>query len=100
MEIFQTLGIFLLFLTLFSCGSHTTNPPENTYTGILTKTGMTTYQYGTHTLTNDSTFYALRSTEVSLDDYLNQNITITAKEIDGYPVEGGPAYLDVQEIME
>ncbi|WP_339341950.1 hypothetical protein [uncultured Polaribacter sp.] len=55
---------------------------------------MTTYQYGTHTASG----YALRSSAVHLDDYVNQNITVFGYKIDGYPVDGGPDYIEVEEI--
>lgn len=69
-------------------------------TGTIQQQGITSYQYGTHTLTNDETFYALRSETVNLDNYIDQEVTIVAKKIEGYPVDGGPDYLLVLEVME
>lgn len=69
-------------------------------TGTIQQQGITSYQYGTHTLSNDNTFYALRSEAVNLDDYVDEEVTILAEKIEGYPVDGGPEYLLVLEIME
>jgi hypothetical protein len=35
---------------------------------------------------------------VNLDDHINQNITVVGYKIDGYPVDGGPDYIEVEEI--
>ncbi len=42
-------------------------------TGTIQQQGITSYQYGTHTITttNDE-FYALKSETVDLDDYVNR----------------------------
>lgn len=62
--------------------------------GTLQAQGITTYLYGSHTLPG----YALRSSTVKLDDYLNQKVTVRGHKIDGYPVDGGPDYIEVEEI--
>ena len=67
-------------------------------TGSIAQQGMTSYQYGTHTITNEETFYALKSDKVNLDDYLGETVTIVAKKISGYPLDGGPDFLMVLEI--
>lgn len=67
-------------------------------TGVLHKQGITTYQYGTHTISENNKLYALRSSSLNLDEYLSQNITIVGERIDGYPVDGGPNYLEVIKI--
>lgn len=96
-------GLFL-FLTTNTCNNNQEKNEKNTdqmqVTGTIQQQGMTSYQYGTHTLTNDDTFYALRSEAVNLDEYVDQEVTISAKKIEGYPVDGGPDYLLVLEVME
>lgn len=69
--------------------------------GTIQEQGMTTYQYGTHTITtaNDD-FYALKSDSVDLGTYVGKEVTITAEKIEGYPVDGGPVYLKVLEVKE
>lgn len=66
--------------------------------GVLSKQGITTYQYGTHVLTQDSTIYALKSTAVNLDKYINQTVTITGDLVKGYPLSGGPLYIEVKSV--
>lgn len=93
-----------LLLTTATCNNSmvTDQTPSNQMevTGTIQPQGMTSYQYGTHTISNKETFYALKSEAVNLDDYLDQEVTIKAKKIAGYPVDGGPEYLLVLEVVE
>ena len=54
--------------------------------------------YGTHLLVMQGKSYALRSSKVTLDDYLNKGVTAKGHFIAGYPVDGGPQYIEVEEI--
>lgn len=56
--------------------------------------------YGTHILVNDTgkTLYALKSANINLDKYIDKKVTVNGDLIAGYPVEGGPDYLNVQAI--
>lgn len=62
--------------------------------GVIEKQGITSYMYGTHVIQD----YALRSSIINLDDYINQDVVIVGYKIEGYPVDGGPEYIEVQEI--
>ena len=84
----------IICLSVISCDKEDGNPDNIEITGTIQEQGMTTYQYGTHTASG----YALRSSAVHLDDYVNQNITVFGYKIDGYPVDGGPNYIEVEEI--
>ncbi len=98
-----TLTFLALIIFTATCNNTTkTEQKEDKMevTGTIQQQGITSYQYGTHTLTNDETFYALRSETVNLDNYIDQEVTIVAKKIEGYPVDGGPDYLLVLEVME
>ena len=64
-------------------------------TGTLQKQGITYYMYGTHVISG----YALRSDLVSLDDFIDRNVTITGHKINGYPVDGGPVYIEVTDLV-
>ncbi len=66
--------------------------------GIINTQGITTYQYGTHTIKEDSTFYALHSDKVKLNDFVGKKVKIVAVKAPGYPVDGGPDYLKVLRI--
>jgi hypothetical protein len=93
----KLLPILILTFTtsFFSCKKENTNGQIN---GILKKQGATYYQYGTHTLTTDSTTYALKSDVVNLDKYLNRKVAITGEKVKGYPLEGGPDLIEVKTI--
>lgn len=84
----------IICLTVLSCDKENGNIDNIEITGIIQKQGITSYQYGTHTISG----YALRSNSVDLDNYINQNITVVGYKIDGYPIDGGPDYIEVEEI--
>lgn len=56
--------------------------------------------YGTHTILNKDKIYALRSSTINLDHYVNQTVTIKGNKIKGYPVDGGAEYIDVKEVRK
>ena len=71
-----------------------------TATGAMGRQGITTYQYGTHGVTDDASgaFYVLSSDVVDLDAYTGQRVTIYGTLVPGYEygqVEGGPPLVDV-----
>lgn len=87
-----------LLFVLFACKTQKNELKElsmSEYTGLLQNQGMTSYQYGTHTLETKESFYALKSETVKLDNYIGKTVTLTAVIVDGYPVDGGPKYLNV-----
>lgn len=90
--------IKLFFLGIVICTSTAScsddDPTFIEVKGTLLKQGITTYQYGTHTISG----LALKSDIIELDDYLNQDITIIGCKIEGYPVDGGPDYIEVKRI--
>lgn len=90
------ISIILISLTisLNSCVVKNKNSDNIEITGILLKQGITFYQYGTHTISG----YAVRSKSVNLDEYVNKNITVIGIKIEGYPIEGGPDFIEVFEV--
>ena len=68
--------------------------------GLIETQAMTTYMYGTHVLKDDegNTVYALRSSSVALDDYVNKDVEIQGSKVEGYPVDGGPDLLEVSKV--
>lgn len=92
-----TSGILLL---LFSTACNQVPKTGIEITGVIEEQGITSYQYGTHTLTNDENIFAVKSDSLDLDEYLNQKVTVRAYKIEGYPVDGGPEYFNVVEVTE
>lgn len=90
----KTLLGVIICLSAISCDKDDTNSKRIEITGTIQKQGITTYQYGTHTISG----HALRSSSIALDNYINQNVTVIGYKIDGYPVDGGPDYIEVEEI--
>jgi len=66
--------------------------------GKLEALGMSTFQYGTHTLNSGDKTYALKSSKVNLKTYEGKEVVVKGLKVNGYPVDGGPEFLDVQEI--
>jgi hypothetical protein len=68
--------------------------------GIIKGQGTTSYMYGTHVLVNDNgkTLYALRSNNIDLDRHVGRKVKVSGYLIKGYPVDGGPDFLDVESI--
>jgi len=92
-------AVFLIILTA-TCNSTSGNNNSMEVTGTIEAIQMTSWQYGTHTISNDSTFYALRSDKADLGQFEGQTVTIKASKIEGYPVDGGPEFLEVEEVQE
>ena len=73
-------------------------PETVTVTGTLEEPESTSYQYGTHEITDaaSGTTYALRGAEeVSLERYEGERVIVYGTREPGYPVEGGPELLNV-----
>ena len=99
MKLFKCLFVVIIIcLSIISCDK------EDNYIevkGTIQKQGFTLYMYGTHTISTDPVGpinYAARSSNVNLDDYLNQNVIIVGYKIDGYPIDFGPDYIEVVEV--
>lgn len=69
-----------------------------TLTGEITPLGMTTFQYGTHSIKAETILYALKSSKVDLEDYEDKTVTLKGIKVSGYPLEGGPELIEVSEI--
>lgn len=72
-------------------------------TGVLEKPDVTTYMYGNHAITDQSSGerYALQSKDVDLDAYVGEQVTVAGAPVPGYgsgQVEGGPALLEVVSV--
>ena len=90
-----SLGMILLIITA-TCSNTQGNTVE--ISGLIQEQGITTYQYGTHIISNQDQFYAIKSETIDLDQYVGKVVTIRAEKIEGYPVDGGPEYFLVLEI--
>lgn len=92
-------GALLLIFTATCDNSGITNTRK--LTGKIEAQGITSYQYGSHTITtSEDQTYALRSERVNLEQYEGETITIRTRKIEGYPIEGGPQFLEVLRVLE
>lgn len=98
MKYISIITMTFLLLISITCGSSNSNK-DTTYSGIIESTGITSYQYGTHILKTDDNFFALKSNSVELKQFEGKTVTLTAEKIKGYPVDGGPVYLNVTKIL-
>jgi hypothetical protein len=95
--------IALLSLIFFISFSNSCKAPKYGVTakdGVIQKQGPTIYQYGTHKLVSDKgeTIYALTSDSINLDLYIGKKVELQGDKIQGYPISGGPDYIEVKKI--
>lgn len=88
------IGTLICFISISCDNNVKKNANSIEVSGVVQKQGMTTYQYGTHTISN----YAIRSNTIDLDNYIDKNVTVIGTKIEGYPIDGGPDYLEVEKI--
>ena len=99
----------LLLVTILAAMLAATPPalaesePVLEVTGVLEKPEVTTYQYGTHAITDEASGnrYALQSQSVDLDAYVGERVTVSGAPVPGYQdgqVEGGPDLLRVDRV--
>ncbi|MCP9199136.1 hypothetical protein MKO06_04400 [Gramella sp. GC03-9] len=101
MRYFSASIIAIILLFSQGCGPGNNSQAEGSeYTGIIEASGITSYQYGTHTLRTENDFYALKSDSIDLSIYEGERVTVQANTINGYPVDGGPVYLNVTEVRD
>lgn len=95
MKLFKYLFVVIIICFFaVSCDKENSKSDSFEIKGIIQKQGITTYQYGTHVISG----YALRSNAVNLDNYINQNVTVVGYKIDGYPIDGGPDFIEVEKV--
>ena len=98
--IFFILTLFFGLLT--SCDMKRTNSQKETnsfeFQGLLERQSMTSYQYGTHVISNGGQTYALQSSAVDLNSYVGKKVTIKGNKISGYPLENGPEFIEVTSV--
>jgi len=93
----KKIVVLSLFVAVFSgCTSFKDSNTSKhvTVTGKIQKIGMTTYQYGTHIIKGEKT-YALKGGSINLDLYLDKQVTIKGTKVKGYPLAGGPEFVEV-----
>ena len=88
-------AIAILLIIMTSCGNGTDNTIRER--GVINQQGITSYQYGSHTFTNDENFYALKSDKIDLDKYVDQEVLIIG-ELVHEGLSGGPKYYEVTKV--
>lgn len=94
--------ILLMSLGFGFAGCSSMKSPKDTLTfylrGKIEKMGMTTYQYGTHTITTNDHTYALRSKTIDLNKFENKEVKLVGTKVPGYPLENGPVLIEVSSV--
>jgi len=92
----------IILMAVWSCQKEKEVQPDDTLlslSGTIQKIDYcTVYQYGSHTLETGDSVFALWSSTIDLDQYLSESVTVSAKKINGYPVDFGPVFLEVYSI--
>ena len=96
----KTLILLMLGFAMTGCGTMKEKNVGETVqlNGKIEKLEMSTFQYGTHVLKQGEKLFALRSAKVNLDSYVNKEVSLKGVKVQGYPVENGPDFIDVQEV--
>lgn len=68
------------------------------FKGLIQKPEVTSYMYGTHTITENGKTYAIQSKTINLDLYISKKVTVKGTKINGYPLDGGPELIDVKGV--
>ena len=93
------LGLSLIILG--GCSSYTKKSGVEKRTGTLTTIGMSTWMYGTHVLSDDTgkpTTALSGEKSIDFNSYEGQKVEVIGLLKKGYPVDGGPEYLEVESI--
>ena len=90
---------FALIVICFSCEDDNDTSMKSS-SGIIRELQGSFYMYGTHTLESNTgeTLYALSSSSINLYEFNDMNVEVKGNLIDGYPVDGGPEYLEVKTV--
>ena len=98
---FKTLILSLLFsLAFISCEKN----KYVSFEGIIQELEMTYWMYGTHIIYGteangtENVRYALRSDNFDLSEFMLEPVLVEVYLIKGYPVDGGPEYINVDAI--
>jgi len=95
--------LILMGLCLMVLGGCTSNRNKDVGVkrdGVLTTIQMSTWMYGTHVLSDDTgkPVTALDSQKINLDMYEGEKVEVQGTLKDGYPIDSGPEFLEVQTI--
>jgi hypothetical protein len=89
---------YIAFLLIIAASTCSKKEQTFSFNGTLEKQGITSYQYGTHVISDGKITYALKSDAIDLDKYVSKKVTIYGFKIEGYPISGGPDYINVTRI--
>lgn len=97
--LFSCISLALITLFAFGCKEDEESQPHSfEVEGVIREMGITTFQYGTHSIESDLVTFALRSNSVDLNQYIGDTIIIIGSKVEGYPLEGGPELIEVKSV--
>lgn len=74
------------------------NPNLIQLSGKMEKLEVSGFGYGSHIINSDGKNFALTSKQVDLNKFVGKWVVVKGKKIDGYPLEGGPDYIEILHI--
>lgn len=94
--------LLIISLMLVACtGLSKKDSSDFNYVGKLEVIEMSTWMYGTHTITTDEgEFFAVTADNIELNEYNGSEVMIAGTVVDGYPVENGPVLIKVNKITK
>ena len=97
------LFLFSLITLLFTSCEKEEGIPANyqiELEGTIQEIGPTFWMYGTHKITHNGKLYALKSSTINLDKYIDKRVTVWGDNVNGYPVDSGPEYIEVKRLVK
>ncbi|MGE5458803.1 MAG: hypothetical protein ACM3RX_10650 [Methanococcaceae archaeon] len=94
--------IFLISFLFISCKSDINSTGNISSSGVIKVLEASAWMYGTHIFVDNKgkVIYALRSSQINLNNYIDMRVTISGDLVKGYPVDGGPEYLEVKSVTQ
>lgn len=94
--------LFVVGLAIVGCSTVKSGTDKNMVVlkGKIEPLGMSTFQYGTHIINAADKIYALKSSKVNLATYEGKDVVVKGLKVAGYPVDGGPEFIDVLEVSD
>lgn len=90
----------MLSFAFASCSTRNVSDNQNLIqlSGKIEKLEVSGFGYGSHLINSDRKMYALTSKDIDLNKFVGKAVIAKGKKIDGYPLEGGPDYIEIIQV--
>lgn len=94
------LMMLMVGLAFASCSTRNVSDNQNLIklSGKIEKLEVSGFGYGSHLINSGGKMFALTSKSIDLNKFAGKAVVAKGKKIDGYPLEGGPDYIEILEV--